>query len=174
MLAALGRIRLAPEQTQHERHGRSERVARGLRIGIPTRRTPLERRQHVQRLTRAAARREHAHYRARAIRRELQLTDLSGGVTGSLFDWSYSEAVRPLFCAMNRTGEGFDRLNIGLVRITPHCENALTAPSRIATAVAIGNKVRHRLSSFAAATSCSFCTNAFPYTAITIASARLT
>ncbi len=47
VLAALRRIGLAPEQPENERHGCGERIARGFGVGVPARRAPLERRQHV-------------------------------------------------------------------------------------------------------------------------------
>jgi hypothetical protein len=66
---------LAAEESQDERHSRHERVASGFRIRIPTRGTPFERRQHVQRLSRAAAGGQHAHVGIGRVSRHLRFAN---------------------------------------------------------------------------------------------------
>src|SRR5512133_2813417 len=61
MLSTLGGIRIATDQSQHERNGCAQGVSSGFGIAIPALRVTLETRKHVQELTRRSSGRDHAH-----------------------------------------------------------------------------------------------------------------
>ena len=91
VLTALCRVGLATDEPEHERDRRDERGARGLAVGVPARRPSLERREHVQGLTRGRAWRHDAHV-GRVVK----------GAERRFVDARRREALRPCLCELDR------------------------------------------------------------------------